>query len=402
MDPIRVAFGEIFAHKMRSLLTMLGIVIGVAAVITVVALGTGAQRAVEAELDALGADLLSVRPDRWRGHGGWGVASNERAALTTEDADAMRDAGIFRAVVPELEGNRQIEYLGRDANVDLVATTTEYAEVNRYDVVAGRMFTEAENQGRERVVVLGASVPEEVGASGLEMIGRELVVGGVGYEVIGLLSEKGASGWNDPDEQVIIPLRTGEYRTFGSDRLRAITVQVSSANAMDLAMLDIEGILRREHGIRPGQPNDFEIRNQSEFLTAQQETAETFTFLLGGIAAVSLLVGGIGIMNIMLVSVTERTTEIGLRKALGATRRAILFQFLVEAIVICAVGGLIGILAGSGGAIALADFRGWSTQVSPRAVVTAVAFATAVGLFFGLWPARRAAHLDPIEALRHE
>jgi putative ABC transport system permease protein len=402
MESIRVAFGEIFAHKLRALLTMLGVVIGVAAVITVVALGTGAQRAVEAELNALGADLLSVRPDRWRGHGGWGVASSERAELTTEDADALRASDRFRAVVPELEGNRQIEYAGRDANVDLVATTTDYVEVNRYEVVAGRMFRDAENLGRERVAVLGASVPEEVDANGLEMIGRELTIGGVGYEVIGLLSEKGASGWRDPDEQVIIPLRTGEYRTFGSRRLRAITIQVNSADSMAHAMLDIEGILRREHGIRPGQPNDFEIRNQSEFLTAQQETAETFTFLLGGIAAVSLIVGGIGIMNIMLVSVTERTREIGVRKAMGATRRVILTQFLIEAVAVCSVGGFIGILAGSGSAVALSELQGWNTQVSGRAVLLAVGFACMVGVFFGLWPARRAARLDPIEALRHE
>ena len=400
MESLRVAFGEIFAHKMRSLLTMLGIVIGVSAVITVVALGTGAQAAVEAELDALGADLLSVRPDRWRG--GFGVASAERAELTVEDADALRVSGRFRAVVPELEGNRQIEYMGRDANVDLIATTPEYIDVNRYRLVAGRMFTDAENFARERVAVLGASVPEEVMANGLEMLGRELVISGVGYEVIGLLSEKGAGGWNDPDEQIMIPLRTGEYRTFGSRRLRAITVQVAAEDSMDLAMLDIETVLRREHGIRPGQPNDFEIRNQSEFLTAQQETAETFTFLLGGIAAVSLLVGGIGIMNIMLVSVTERTREIGVRKAMGATRKVILVQFLIEAIAVCAVGGLVGILAGSGVAIGLAEFQGWNTQVSGRAVLIAVAFATAVGVFFGMWPARRAARLDPIEALRYE
>jgi putative ABC transport system permease protein len=221
-------------------------------------------------------------------------------------------------------------------------------------------------------------------------------------EIIGLLSEHGSQGWWDPDEQVLIPLKTGQFRTFGRDRLRSITVQIADPEEMELAMLDVEGILRREHGLRPGLPNDFNMRNQSQFLGEEQATTETLTFLPAGIAGISLLLGGIGIMNIMLVSVTERTREIGVRKALGATRRAILTQFLIEAVTVCAVGGFVGILLGSGGSIALARWQGWNTEVSPQAVLLAVGFAAAIGIFFGMWPARRAAPLDPIEALRHE
>ncbi|MGH7542039.1 MAG: ABC transporter permease [Gemmatimonadota bacterium] len=399
METLRVAFGEILANKLRAALTMLGIIIGVAAVITMVALGSGAQRAVEDQLNALGTDLISVRPERSRDHG---VSRSERARLLPEDAEALRASGLFRTVVPEMEGNRQIEFMGRNENVDVVATTPAYAEANNYEVVAGRRFTAADNQGRKRVAVLGAAVPEEFESNAVAMIGEELVIGGVGFEIIGLLSEKGAQGWWNPDEQVLIPLKTGQYRTFGSDRLRSITVQIADPDSMELAMLDIETILRRQHGIRPGDPNDFDLRNQSQFLTAQQETTKTFTSLLAGIAAVSLIVGGIGIMNIMLVSVTERTREIGVRKAMGATRRTILTQFLVEAVTVCAVGGAIGILAGTASAIALGRAQGWNTQVSIQAVAMAVGFAAVVGIFFGLWPARRAARLDPIEALRYE
>jgi len=234
------------------------------------------------------------------------------------------------------------------------------------------------------------------------MIGQDVLIRGIPFEIIGILSEKGSQGWNNPDEQILIPLSTGQYRVFGSDRLRSITVQVADPDSVHVAMIGIERVLRREHGIRPGADNDFQIRDRTEFLSARQETARTFTFLLAGIAAVSLVVGGIGIMNIMLVSVTERTKEIGIRKALGATRKNIMLQFLVEAVTLCMLGGIFGILLGSAGAVALARLQGWDTIVSPQAVTVAFAFSAAVGIFFGLWPARRASRLDPIQALRYE
>ena len=400
METIRVAFGSIIANPLRSVLTMLGMVIGVGAVITMVALGTGAQAAVEEQIQALGTDLLAVYPGQSWTHG---VARGDRVSITTDDAEALaRDGYAIRAVVPELSRSQQLEYGNRNANVNVMASTPAYLEVQHQRIVAGKMFTAADNEARQRVVVLGSSVPEMLGGNGAAMIGQQLSIRGIPFEIIGLLSEKGAQGHNNPDERVLIPLKTGQFRVFGTDRLRAITVQVVHPDSMAVAMIGIEGVMRREHGIQPGATNDFQIRDRTEYLSAQQETTQTFTFLLAGIAAVSLLVGGIGIMNIMLVSVTERTREIGIRKALGAKRRTILMQFLVEAVTLCVVGGTIGVLAGSGAAMSLSRFRGWNTVVSLEAVIVAFVFSAIIGVFFGLWPAHRAAQMDPITALGHE
>jgi putative ABC transport system permease protein len=251
--------------------------------------------------------------------------------------------------------------------------------------------------------VLGAAVPRMLNANPAAMINQTIRVGGINFEIIGILSEKGAAGgWSNPDEQMLIPLQTAKYRVFGSDRLRSLSVQVADGVPVQQGMVDLERILRREHRIRPGGENDFTIRNQQDLLATQQQTTQVFTTLLASIAAVSLLVGGIGIMNIMLVSVTERTREIGVRKALGATRGNIMLQFLVEALALCLVGGLLGILAGIGTAVALSRIMQWNTLISPAAVTIAFGFSALVGLFFGIWPARRAAGLDPIVALRYE
>ncbi len=400
METIRVAFGAIRANPLRSFLTMLGMVIGVGAVITMVALGTGAQAAVEEQIQSLGTDLLAIYPGQSFMHG---VARGDRVSVTIDDAEALAiDGYALEAVVPEMSRRQQIEYGNTNASVNVMASTSQYIEVQNQHLVAGKMFTEADNDQRRRVVVLSSSVPEMLGGNGVAMIGQQLSIRGIPFEIIGLLDEKGAQGHNNPDEQVLIPLKTGQFRVFGTNRLRAITVQVIDPDSMTVAMIGIERVMRREHGIQPGAANDFQIRDRTEFLAAQQETTQTFTFLLAGIAAVSLLVGGIGIMNIMLVSVTERTREIGIRKALGARRRTILLQFLVEAVTLCMVGGTIGVLAGAGTAVALARFQGWNTLVSGESVVVAFVFSAVIGVFFGMWPARRSAIMDPIEALGHE
>ena len=396
-----VALGAIRANKLRSLLTMLGIVIGVAAVITMVALGTGARQAVQSQIEALGTNLLSVYPGQSMFRG---VASANRVSLTTDDYEALaRDATWLEAVVPEISRNTQVKYGNQNINVSVVGTTANYVSVNNYRVFAGKPFTAGDDAARRRVAVLGNSVPEMLGANGAAMIGQQVGIGGSNYEIVAVLDTKGAQmSWRNPDEQILIPLQTAQFRMFGSDRLNSITVEVGHPDSVRLAMIDIERVLRREHQIRPGGDNDFQIRNRAEFLATFEETTQTFTFLLGGIAAVSLLVGGIGIMNIMLVSVTERTREIGVRMALGATRRNILLQFLVESIVLCVLGGILGILVGSGGAIALSTLANWNTLISAPAIVLAFAFSAVVGVFFGLWPARRASLLDPIVALRYE
>jgi len=400
VETIVVALAAIRANVLRSVLTMLGIIIGVAAVITMVALGSGAQAAIEEQIQALGTDRLSIYPGQSFRRG---VASNSRVSLTTDDAAALAaDAPALRAVVPELSSNFQIKYGSRNANIRVVATAPEYVTVNNMEVVAGRSLSHGDGDSRRRVAVLGSAVPDMVEANGPAMIGQELVIRGLRFEIVGLLAEKGGQGFSNPDERILIPLETGQYRVHGSDRLGSITAQVIHPDSITVAMIGIEGVLRREHGIRPGAANDFQIRTGTEFLTTAQEATETFTFLLAGIAAVSLLVGGIGIMNIMLVSVTERTREIGLRKAVGAKRSNIMYQFLVEALTLCMLGGVIGVIVGAGGAEALHRFKDWNTLVSFRAVVLAFAFSAAVGIFFGMWPAQRAARLDPIEALRHE
>ena len=400
METITVALAAIRANVLRSALTMLGIIIGVAAVITMVALGSGAQAAIEAQIQALGTDRLSVYPGQSFHRG---VASNSRVSLTTDDAAALAaDAPALSAVVPELSSNFQIKYGSRNANIRVLGTTPEYVTVNNMDVVAGRNLTHGDGDARRRVAVLGSAVPDMVEANGQAMIGQELVIRGLRFEIVGLLAEKGGQGFSNPDERILIPLETGQYRVHGSDRISSLTAQVIHPDSITVAMIGIEGVLRREHGIRPGAENDFQIRTGTEFLTTAQEATETFTFLLAGIAAVSLLVGGIGIMNIMLVSVTERTREIGLRKAVGAKRSNIMYQFLVEALTLCMLGGVVGVIVGAGGAEALHRFKDWNTLVSVRAVVLAFAFSAIVGVFFGMWPAQRAARLDPIEALRHE
>jgi putative ABC transport system permease protein len=400
-ETIAVAFQSIRANKLRSVLTMLGIIIGVGAVITMVALGSGAQKAVEDRIAALGANVFTV----FAGQGSrGGIRITDRTILSTDDYTALiRDAKLLKAVVPEMQQSLQVKFGNQNSNINVVGTTPNYIEVRNYTLPHGRMFTPGDDEARQRYAVLGAAVPRMLGANPAAMIHQTLQIRGINFEIIGVLSEKGsAGGWSNPDEQVLIPLQTAKYRVFGSDRLRSISVQVADGVPMQQGMVDLERILRREHRIRPGGDNDFTIRNQQDILATQQQTTEVFTTLLASIAAVSLVVGGIGIMNIMLVSVTERTREIGVRKALGATRTNIMLQFLVEALALCLVGGLLGILAGVGTAMALSRIMQWNTLISPMAVAVAFGFSALVGLFFGIWPARRAARLDPITALRYE
>ncbi len=399
-ETVVVAFGSIRANKLRAALTMLGVIIGVAAVITVVAMGTGAQKSVENQINALGANLVQVYggQDRFAG-----AARAESAPLLVDDAQAIaRDARSISQVVPEMSRNQQVEHGGTNINVSIVGTTTNYVQARNYTITHGKMFSEGDNGSRQRVAVVGSAVPQMLGVNAGAIIGRQLVVRSIPFEVVGVLSEKGAQGFQNPDEQILIPINTAQYRVFGTDRLRSIAVTVRDGVPLEQGMVDVERIMRREHKIRPGAGNDFQIRSPKEFLATAEQTTKTFSLLLLAIAGVSLLVGGIGIMNIMLVSVTERTKEIGIRKALGATRFTILSQFLIEALVLCLSGGIIGILLGAGMSALVSAQLGWNTVISPVAVAVAFAFSALVGLFFGIWPARRAASLDPIQALRYE
>ena len=399
---ISVALGALRANKLRSLLTMLGIVIGVAAVIAVVALGAGAQSAVKDRITSLGTTLLTVMPGQQRG---MGVAFDQSVKLTMDDAKAIEEkTTTLNAVQPEINSRVQVQYLNQNASTSAVGTSANYLEVRKYQLEAGRMFTSQEDEGRQRLIVLGQTVVTNLGIRSPDaIIGENVRLKGLQFTVIGVLKSKGQSSpFGDPDDQVLIPITTGRFRVFGTDRLRSISVLAQSEDRIPDAMADVQRVLRREHRLVSGKADDFQIRSQADFLNTLGETTAVFTYLLSGIAAVSLLVGGIGIMNIMLVSVTERTREIGIRKALGATSANILLQFLIEAVVLCLLGGLIGAAVGSGGAIAMSAFAQWNTQISASSIVMAFVFSAVVGVLFGVWPARRAASLDPIVALRYE
>ena len=399
LELLRVAFGSIRGNLFRAALTMLGVIIGVAAVITMLALGTGAQRAVEQQLEALGANVVTVTTGMRFAQG----VAREQQVLTTDDADAVRtDARNVAAVSPEQSSRQQVKLGNRNLNLSIVGTTQDHAVVNGFVLQAGRMLTATDDASRRRVAVLGGEVAEQLQATAESLVGRTILLKSLPFEVVGVYRKKGAVGPGNPDDDVYIPISTSRYRVTGNDRVQNIAVQVAPGVELAQAMVEIERVIRREHGLAPGADNDFAVVDRKQFLATQQQTTQILGFLLAGIAGVSLVVGGIGIMNIMLVTVTERTREIGIRKALGATPFDILTQFLAESVVLCVLGGLIGMLLGSGAARALTRFAGWQTHVTAESLLLSFAFSAGVGLVFGLWPARRAASLDPIAALRYE
>ncbi len=398
-EMILVALQSVRANLFRAFLTMLGIIIGVASVITMIAIGSGAKAAVDAQIDALGASVLSVRAGSFMRMG----VAQSGAKLTIEDAAAIAsDAPSVRAVVPEIGGQPQIKLGNRNENLRVVGVSANFSNVQGYTLSSGRLFSNADDANRRTVAVIGASVPAKLGSTESAIVGQTIYVKGLAFTVVGVLAEKGASGFRNVDEQLWIPFYTARYRVFGTDQLDSISAQMAPGVSVERAIVEIERVMRREHQILPGKDNDFSIADPREFFNVREAAANIFAILLAGIASISLVVGGIGIMNIMLVTVTERTREIGIRKALGASRRNIMLQFIIEAMVLCMLGGLAGILLGSGIAALLAKFVGWNTQVSPLAVALAFGFSATVGLFFGIWPARKAARLDPIEALRYE
>ncbi len=398
-ETARLALDSMRGNAFRSALTMLGVIIGVAAVIAMLALGRGARTAVEEQLATLGADVLTVTTGmRWMG----GVARDQQT-LTIDDADALaRDARHMAAIVPEQSGRQQVRVGARNLNIQVIGTLPEHARVNGYEVEHGRMFSASDDSARRRVAVLGGELPELLEVPAGSLVGATVIVKNMPFEVVGIYRRKGAFGYGNPDDDIYIPLATSRFRITGEDQVQTISAQVAPGADLTAAMVEIERVLRREHGLQPGRDNDFTLLDRRQFLATQQETTQILGFLLAGIAGVSLVVGGIGIMNIMLVTVTERTREIGIRKAIGATRGNILRQFLVEAVILCLLGGAAGVLLGIGAAMALSRFAGWQTTVTADSLALAFGFSAGVGLLFGLWPARRASRLDPIEALRHE
>ena len=398
---VRVAFASLRANTLRSLLTMLGIVIGVASVIAMIALGNGAERAVKDRISRLGTTVLQINPQRIvQG----GIGTSAVAKLTMADVETLNQRAYHVVGVNQQQDRPlQVVWKNRNTNVQITGTASNFLEVRGFKMAVGRMFTQAEDRARARVAVLGAEVLPLLGVDNpMAILDEPIRIAGRQFTVIGIMANRGVTGVGDADQQILIPFTTGRFGIFGTERIQDIWVRAESEAAVGEATYEVQTALRRLHRLRPEQPNDFSIRNQSDFLVVLSETTQTFTLLLAGIAAVSLLVGGIGIMNIMLVSVTERTREIGIRKALGATRSNILLQFLIEAVVLCIAGGALGGAVGTSASAILRQSFGWDTAMSASALVLAFGFSAGIGIIFGVWPARRAARLDPITALRYE
>jgi len=401
-ESFATALRALFANTFRALLTMLGVIIGVGAVITMVAIGEGAQQATVDRIQALGSNLLFVSPGAARGGGRVVMTAGSSIRLTAEDARAIAERSpAVEAVVPELSRSAQVKYENKNWGTRIIGTVPEYEWVRNFAVERGRYFTRAEQRGVAKVCLLGTTVAQNLFADA-DPIGARVRINGQAFNVIGILEPKGQSGWSNPDDQIIVPLPTAQRRLYGVDYLSQVTVKVARPEEMSTAFLDIERILRREHRLREEQDNDFTIRNQADIIATFQETQETFTILLAGIAAVSLVVGGIGIMNVMLISVTERTREIGIRKAVGARRRDILSQFLIESVVISVLGGVIGIGVGLVTSFVITTYGEWILLISPQAIGVSFLFALLVGIFFGLYPAWKASAADVIDALRYE
>jgi putative ABC transport system permease protein len=396
-ETVRSAWRSLTSNRMRTALTALGMVIGVAAVIAVLAVGEGAQASVEERIRSMGSNLLTIRPNS--GNRG-GVRSGSVETLKRSDADAIAKLGGVRAVAPEMGGSAQLRFLSNNKNAGVSGVTAEYVQVRSLEISQGLGFTELDDQQRTRVAMIGASVSQELFGGG-SPIGERLQINGIAFRVVGVLAAKGES-FGSPDDSVFVPLSTHQGVLFGNDSLSSINIQLKDEKQAAEVQAQVEQLLRLRHRLRADQENDFEVRSQTEMLATMGAITGTFTTMLGSVAAVSLLVGGIGIMNIMLVSVRERTREIGVRMAVGARRRDVLLQFLVEAIVVSIFGGLLGIGTGYLVAALVAKLGGWATVVPVYAVFLSLGVSVGIGIVFGVGPARRASRLDPVEALRTE
>ena len=399
VESLYSAINSIRANATRSFLTSLAIIIGTASVIAMIAIGEGAQNALNDEIDELGGRVLSVYASQ-RKRGGVTYGSNP---LIIKAAEALRDdTKVDWKITPSIEGSRQIKFGNNNMSAGISGHWTNYFDIQGYKISSGRNFTENENLSRKRVAVIGPKVATELKTSPRAMLNKELLISGVPFRVIGILESEGSSGWRSPDDNVYVPLLTASDRIYGRKTVNSISVSISNDQNIEEAMVAIEQVLRRQHDIGPGVDNDFRINDWSQYSDLRNEAVAIFTILITGIAGISLLVGGIGVMNIMLVSVTERTREIGLRKALGATHRAIMMQFIVEAMLLCLLGGIIGVILGAGMYYIFSSFQEWAFYIPLGAIIGSITFSAAVGLFFGIWPARRAAKLDPALSLRYE
>ncbi len=402
---LRIALRALRVNKMRSVLTALGIIIGVSAVIAMIAVGSGAKAQINEQISSMGSNLLIVQSGSSTS-GGIRMGSGTVPTLTVDDAEAiLTEVPSVKYAAPTLPGVAQVIYGNQNWSTSITGTTPEMLDIRDWPTVSGRPFSQQDVNGASKVCLLGMTVVENLFGA-IDPVGQIVRIKNVPFVVIGVLSHKGQSTrGQDQDDTVIVPLTTAQKRLFGMQfpgMVRMIMVQAKESEMMKEAESQINALLRQRHRITANQDNDFTVRNLTEIMAAAQQSADVMSLLLGAIASISLMVGGIGIMNIMLVSVTERTREIGIRIAVGAKSRDILLQFLIESLVLSLIGGILGIAIGIGGTYVLSAFTQWPTLLSIRAILLAFLFAGSVGVFFGFYPARKASLLDPIEALRYE
>jgi putative ABC transport system permease protein len=404
---LRIALRSLRVNKLRTALTMLGIMIGVGAVIAMVSVGTGAQARVAEQIQSLGSNLIIVLPGS-RNSAGLRLGQGSQVTITEDDAAAIgREIPLVQAVAPSSRGNAQVVYGNLNWSTNITGVTSDFFEARDWAIYSGRPILREDTDGATKVALLGQTAALNLFGDS-DPVGEIIRIKKVPFTVIGVLTRKGQTTWGqDQDDVIVIPLSTAKKKVLGASQansrsVQSISIKVLPGEDMSEAEAQLRTLLRDRHRLQPYQEDDFWIRNLAEVLQTQEETSAVLTYLLAAIASVSLLVGGIGIMNIMLVSVTERTREIGLRMAVGARGRDILTQFLVEAVTLSLIGGIIGIVLGIGSSNAISYFAEWRTVLAPGAVVLAFGFAAAIGIFFGFYPARKASRLDPIEALRYE
>jgi putative ABC transport system permease protein len=403
--PLTIALRALRVNKSRSFLTMLGIIIGIAAVIVMVAVGTGASRRIAEQIASMGSNLLIALPGSTTS-GGIRGGFGSLPSLTYDDVAAIRsECPAVALAAPEQRGTAQAIAGNANWSTVVYGATNEMFSIREWTLAQGRFFSQNESDGLAKVCVLGQTVAKELFGD-LDPVGSTLRLNSIPFTVVGLLAPKGRNAMGqDQDDVIFAPIRAAQTKLFGNplpDKVGVILLQARSAAEMDAAQRQVEGLLDQRHRIGPAKERDYSLRNLTEIMSTAQESSRTMALLLGAVASVSLVVGGIGIMNIMLVSVTERTREIGIRISIGARQRDILLQFLAEAVLLTFAGGVLGIALGAAGAVTVNSLLGWHAVISPQAVVLAVAFSGAVGVFFGFYPARKAANLDPIDALRRE
>jgi putative ABC transport system permease protein len=400
---IKIALNALLRNKMRAFLTMLGVIIGVGSVITMLAIGQGSKKSIQDQVSSMGSNMLFIMPGRQQ-MGGVQMGNTSSKSLTLNDIESIRtQSTAISKVSPEVRSSGQVIYGNKNTPTTLYGTNTEYLDIKKDKVKSGRMFTEMEIKSSAKVCLIGQTVITNTFGENIDPIGQSIRFNSIPFKVIGVLDKKGQSNFGqDQDDRIIAPYTTVQKRILAITHVQSIYVSAKSEELSALAQSELENILRTNHKIKDGDEDDFEIRSQEELIKTFTNISDVLTALLGAIAGISLLVGGIGIMNIMYVSVTERTREIGLRMSIGGRGKDILMQFLTESILLSVIGGLIGILIGIGASSLVAGIMHWPVVVVPQSVVLSFIVCTAIGVFFGWYPARKAARLDPIDALRYE